>query len=67
MNASKLKDIRLKRGFTRKYISHTADVKLRTYISYETGERNPPLETAAKIAAALGCTVDDLLDKQDAS
>ena len=48
-------------------MAHTIGVKLRTYVSYETGERNPTLDTAAKIAAALGCTVDDLLGERDAS
>jgi len=62
-----LRTIRSEKGLTRKFVSHTAGVKLRTYISYETGERNPPLAVAAKIASALGCTVDDLLGKQDAS
>lgn len=62
-----LRIIRSEKGLTRKYVSHTAGVKLRTYISYETGERNPPLAVAAKIASALDCTIDDLLDKQDAN
>lgn len=33
---------------------------------YETGRRKPPLDVAARIAAALGCTVDDLIAKEPA-
>ena len=33
---------------------------------YETGRRKPPIDIAARIAAALGCTVDDLIDKESA-
>lgn len=41
-----------------------AELKL-TYQAYwhiENGTRRPSLETLRKIAAALGCGVDDLLD-----
>lgn len=31
---------------------------------YETGRRKLPLDIAARIAAALGCTVDELIDKE---
>jgi transcriptional regulator with XRE-family HTH domain len=31
---------------------------------YEQGKRVPTLTTSAKIAEALGCTVDDLLRKE---
>lgn len=66
MNHCILKQYRSNKGYTREYMAHTIGVKLRTYVSYETGERNPTLDTAVKIAATLGCTVDDLLGKRDA-
>lgn len=31
---------------------------------YERGRIQPPLDVAARLAAALGCTVDDLLDDE---
>jgi DNA-binding XRE family transcriptional regulator len=67
MNHCILRSIRENKGFTRKYVAHTIGVKLRTYVSYESGERNPTLDTASKIAFVLGCTVDDLLGNRDAS
>jgi len=63
--ATNIREIREVKGFTRKHIAHTASVNLRTYISYETGNRTPPLPVAAKIAAALGCTIDDLMKGSD--
>ena len=33
----------------------------------EKEQKTPRLDTAVKIADALGCTVDDLLSKRDAS
>jgi DNA-binding XRE family transcriptional regulator len=33
----------------------------------EIGEKSPSLKTASKLASVLGCTVDDLLGKRDAS
>lgn len=66
MNRYILKRFRESKGFTRKFVAHTIGVKLRTYVSYESGERNPTLDTAIKIAFVLGCTVDDLLGNRDA-
>lgn len=40
-------------GITQAMVSH-----------YETGRRVPDLETAAKIANALGCKVDDLIKEE---
>ncbi len=69
MNLSPLNIKRLRelRGLTRKHVEHTSCVKLRTYISYETGERTPPLSTAKRIADALGCSVDDLMKNEDST
>lgn len=32
---------------------------------YETGQRTPSLPIAARIAQALGCTVDDLISTKE--
>ena len=61
MLATNIRKIREQRGFTRKHIAYKARVKLRTYVSYETGERTPPLPVAERLAYALGCTIDELM------
>ena len=34
---------------------------------YESGQRGLDLETAARIATALGCTVDDLIRREESA
>ena len=62
----KLEERRKAKGFTQQELATASGV---TYVSigrYERGERVPDINTAAKLAAALGCTVDDLIEKESA-
>lgn len=57
-----LKDIRLKKGFTRVKLSKVSNVPLNTIRALETGANNPnkaKLQTLVDLAKALKCRVKD--------
>lgn len=57
-----LKDIRLKKGFTRVKLSKASNVPLNTIRALETGVNNPnkaKLQTLVDLAKALKCRVKD--------
>ena len=62
-----IKELRQAIGLTQDQLAKIVGRSRINICRYETGEHNPPLAVAAKLAAALGCTVDDLLDKHDAN
>ena len=62
----RIHNIRIQKGMTQEQLAHLVGIKQPTLSSIESGKKSPSLDTATKIANALGCTVDDLLDKQDA-
>jgi DNA-binding XRE family transcriptional regulator len=55
-----MRAIRLRQNVTVKGLAEKINMKWGTLYSYDTGNVNPDLETAEKIAKALGCTVDEL-------
>ena len=59
-----IKDIRTKRNLTQEQLADKIGKTQANVSRYENGERKLDLETAAKIAKALGCTVDDLVREQ---
>lgn len=58
-----IKKIRLQAGMSQEALALASGVSRISIIRYESGERFPDLETAARIAKALGCKLDDLIDK----
>lgn len=58
-----IKAARLKAGMNQETLAKAAGVSRVSIARYESGERVPDVVTAAKIARALGCKVDDLIDK----
>lgn len=58
-----IQEIRKARNMTQADLAALLQVTPATISRYESGERIPDINTAAKIAAALGCKVDDLIDK----
>lgn len=58
-----IKKIRLQAGMSQESLALASGVSRISIIRYESGERFPDLETAARIAKALGCKLDDLIDK----
>lgn len=61
MILNRLKEARIKANMTKADMARKLGVAYSTYDGYETGYREPKLETLQKIADALGCTVDYLL------
>ena len=49
---------------SQKDLAVKANVARVSIARYEAGERIPNVDIAARIAAALGCTVDELIDKE---
>lgn len=47
-------------GLSKKDIADACDISIRFYDFVEAGDKNPSLDTAKKIADALGVTVDDI-------
>ena len=60
---NRIREIRAQRDMTLKELSDLTNIHLVNISRYERGERGLELETAAIIAAALNCTVDDLIAK----
>jgi len=57
----KLRDIRIKKNLTQYQLARILGFKHNTVISrYKTGRKKPNLETAQRIALALGCKVEDI-------
>ena len=64
MNA--IAKLRKELGLSQAELSRRSGVKQQTICMLETGKRKAPrLDTAAKLAAALNCTVDELLVASD--
>lgn len=49
-----LLEIRKSKGFTMRQVAEASDIAESTYCMIENGDRRPSVETAKKIAAALG-------------
>ena len=58
-----VKSLREQRGMTQKQLSEKARVPRICIIRYETGRYKPGMKNAAKLAAALGVTIDELIGK----
>lgn len=58
-----LRDYRHLAKLTLKELANKAGISYSSIFRYESGERVPTLDVAAKLAAALNCSVDDLIRK----
>lgn len=56
-----LREIRKQKGMTQEALAAFSGVNRVSIAKYETGKTTPSLQTAEKLAAALGVTVDELL------
>jgi len=60
--AENIKKYRQKMGISQDRLSKIADVTYNTIIKIESGaNKNPTIETLAKIAKGLGVSIDDLM------
>lgn len=63
-----LQRIRLQRGLSQSKLAKASGVKLRSIQHWEQGDRNinkAAVDTVVSMANVLGCTVVDLMEKQD--
>lgn len=58
-----LRAIRKLAGITQKQLSEISGVPRISIIRYESGKYHPNLKNAEKLAAALRCTIEDLIGK----
>lgn len=66
MNTFHLKKERLKKGITQIELSEKSGVKQSIISNIETGDtKSPRLDTALRLAAALGCKLDDLVEDNE--
>lgn len=54
----KLKELRLERGLSQKQIADYLEVTPNIYSRYETGARQPSIETLMKLSAFFGKSID---------
>ena len=65
---TKLKEIRVKRGFTQLTVAANANINPRTYQMYEQGYRkieNAGLDIIIPICNILDCRIEDIIDSDD--
>ena len=61
-----LKEIRLKRGMKLCALADAIGLSSQAVYYYETGAREPNLETLRKLANVLGCSIDELIGNKEA-
>ena len=64
---NKLKEIRTQQGLSQSLLSKEANVSLKTLQAYEQGDRDikkAQAETVYKLAKALNCKIEELIDIQ---
>lgn len=60
----KLKEMRKAAGLSQQELAIKVNMPAPCLSRYENGKRGMTLNTAAKIAAALNCKVDDLIEER---
>ena len=58
-----IKDKRIAANMSQEELAQASGVSRVAIASYESGKRTPSISIAARIAKALGCKLDDLIDK----
>lgn len=61
---NRIREIRARRKITQQQLADSANIPRATLATIEKDESNPSLAAVYKIAVALHCTIDDLLEKQ---
>jgi DNA-binding XRE family transcriptional regulator len=62
MLKDRLKELRLKAGYTQNGFAVAVEINYRTYQSYEDGRAEPSIKTMQKLAAFHGVTIDELIN-----
>ena len=63
-NNSPITRARMAAGMTQGQLAEAAGCRQKDISNWERGEHLPRIDTAYKIAVALGCTMEDLIDKE---
>ena len=61
----RLREMRMKRGFTQQNMADAINVALRSYQCYESGTRTPSFDLLIQIADKLNISTDYLLGRDD--
>ena len=61
-----IRRLRKSAGLSVKALSSIAGVSAMSIYRYEQGKRKPDVEVAAKIASALGCSIESLIGQRKA-
>lgn len=61
----KLKDLRIKYGFSQKQVAELIDISPSVVSGYETGERTPSTEKLLALSNLFQCSTDYLLGKDN--
>lgn len=61
----RLRELRIKRGFTQQKTADALGLALRSYQCYETGSRSPSLDMLVKIGDVLNVSIDYLLGRDE--
>lgn len=61
----RLREMRMKRGFTQQRLADILNIALRSYQCYETGTRTPCYDLLILIADTLDVSLDYLLGRDD--
>lgn len=61
----RLREMRMKRGFTQQKLADKLDIALRSYQCYETGTRRPSYELLIQIGDILQVSIDYLMGRDD--
>lgn len=59
--ARRLREMRIRRGYTQEYMASMLQIKVGTYSGYERNYRRPDIDMVKKIAAVLNVSADYLL------
>ena len=62
----RLKILRVMKGYTQQRLSEVSGVPRICIARYESGEYTPSIKNGKLLAAALGCTIDELVGDSDA-
>ncbi len=60
----KLKEIRLQQGITQRQVADYIGCAPSVYSRYETGDREPSVETLKRLSSYLGVTIDALVGNE---
>ena len=63
--ASRLKELRLEKGYTQQWVAEKLNIKQQSYARYEYGTGEPSLDTLKSIATIFEVSADYLLGLTD--